>query len=363
MVPRYRGPAAGLARGVFRADGPEFGRMALFEVGRGCGHGCRFCAAGHVLRPPRLGTADDFAAPILAAARRGETVGLVSAAVSDLPGVDGLAREVVAQGGRLSVSSLRADRLSPELAAALAQSGHQSVALAPEAGSQRLRDALNKRLGEEDIFRGVEVLARAGVPNLRLYFMLGLPGEEEEDVTALIALVRQVRQQVVSAARPRGHLGRVTASLSAFVPKPFTPFQWEAMAPLPVIAARLARVRRELAPLANLKVVSEVPKYALLQGVLSRGDRRLAPLVQALGQGISRSGPMPGPGWTRASSPTGPAAGRTLALGLPGPRAEPRPALGRGRAEPGRPDLAALRPGRCRRCGACPPPAGAGAAG
>ncbi len=75
VVPRYRGPAAGLARGVFRADGPEFGRMALFEVGRGCGHGCRFCAAGHVLRPPRLGTADDFAAPILAAARRGRRWG------------------------------------------------------------------------------------------------------------------------------------------------------------------------------------------------------------------------------------------------------------------------------------------------
>ncbi len=284
-VPRWRGPAAGLARSVFNAPGPEFGEMTLLEVGRGCGHACRFCAAGHLMRPPRLGEGADFLEPALAAARRGETVGLVSAAVSDLPGVEDLAGKVVAAGGRISVSSLRADRLTPELARALAASRHQTVALAPEAGSERLRRVVNKRLDEQNLARAVETLIQAGVPNLRLYFMLGLPTENDEDVGELIALVRRLRQQMVSASRARGRLGLLTVSISAFVPKPFTPFQWEPMAPLKAIQARLARVKRELKPLANLKVASEVPKYAQLQAVIARGDRRVGGLVAALARG------------------------------------------------------------------------------
>ena len=286
-APKYLGPAKGLARSVFSAPGPEFGDMGLIEVGRGCGHSCRFCAAGHVQRPPRLGQAVDFAPAALAAAREGGRVGLVSAAVSDLPGVEDLAGQVVAAGGRISVSSLRADRLTPELARALAQSRHQTVALAPEAGSQRLRRVINKHLEEEDLARAVETLMGAGVPNLRLYFMVGLPGETEDDVDDLIALARRLRQQVVSASRPRGHLGRVTVSLNAFVPKPWTPFQWEPMAPLKLVKARMERVKQGLGRLANLKVVSDVPKHAQVQAALARGDRRLGPLIAALARGGS----------------------------------------------------------------------------
>lgn len=158
--------------------------MTLIEVGRGCGHGCRFCAAGHIYRPPRLGQASDFAPLALATAAQGGKLGLVSAAVSDIEDVARLAGEIVAAGGSLSVSSLRADRLSPELAAALAASRHQTVALAPEAGSQRLRDIINKHLDQDDLGRAVETLISAGVPNLRLYFMVGLPGEQEGTSTS-----------------------------------------------------------------------------------------------------------------------------------------------------------------------------------
>ncbi|MCB2185707.1 MAG: radical SAM protein [Deltaproteobacteria bacterium] len=284
-VPRYTGPAAGLAQSVVSAPGPEFGDMLLLEVGRGCGHACRFCAAGHVFRPPRLGRAEDFATPALAAAARGERVGLVSAAVSDLPGTAGLARQVHQAGGTLSVSSLRADCLDPELVEALALSRHQTVALAPEAGGLRLRQSLNKQLTDQELFRAVEALIQGGVPNLKLYFMVGLPGETREDVAAIGELVKAVRQQVVSLAREKGHLGLITVSLAAFVPKPWTPFQWEAMASLKEIKARLAQVQADLATTANVKVNHEVPKYAVLQGVISRGDRRLAPLLGALGRG------------------------------------------------------------------------------
>jgi radical SAM superfamily enzyme YgiQ (UPF0313 family) len=284
-APKHHGPE--LAASAVRAPGPEFGDMALIEVGRGCGHGCRFCAAGHVLRPPRLGRAEDFREAAAAAARRAGKVGLVSAAVSDLPGAGGLAQAVVEAGGRVSVSSLRADRLTPELARALAASGAQTVALAPEAGSARLRRVINKHLREEQLARAVEMLIGEGILNLKLYFMVGLPTETEEDVEAVVGLAARVRQQVVSLSRAKGRLGRVAVSLNAFVPKAWTPFQWEPMLPPEELKARMGRVRRGLAGLANLKVTTDVPKYALLQGALARGDRRLGPVVRALARGGS----------------------------------------------------------------------------
>jgi radical SAM superfamily enzyme YgiQ (UPF0313 family) len=287
-APKYQGPAAGLAHSAIRVSAkgkgraPEFGDMTLLEVGRGCGHGCRFCAAGHVGRPPRLGQGGDFSAAALAAAADGGKVGLVSAAVSDLPGCAELAWAVVTAGGRVSVSSLRADRLTGELAAALADSGSQSVALAPEAGSERLRKVINKHLSEDQLVRAVEALIGGGILNLKLYFMVGLPTETNEDVTELIDLVKLLRQQVVSYAKAKGRLGQVTVSLNAFIPKPWTPFQWEPMAPLKLIKERMAQVMTRLSRLANLKVTTDVPKYARLQAALARGDRRLAPLIATL---------------------------------------------------------------------------------
>lgn len=290
IAPKYHGPAIGLAQSVVRViepgrgqgRTPEFGDMTLLEVGRGCGHGCRFCAAGHVNRPPRLGCGEDFSAAALAAARDGGKVGLVSAAVSDLPGCADLAQAVVSAGGRVSVSSLRADRLSPELAAALAESGSQSVALAPEAGSQRLRRVINKHLSESQLVQAVEALVGGGILNIKLYFMVGLPTETDDDVAELVDLVKLLRQQVVSFAKAKGRLGQVTVSLNAFVPKPWTPFQWEPMAPLKLIKERMNQIKTRLKRLANMRVTSDVPKYARLQAALSRGDRRLAPLIATL---------------------------------------------------------------------------------
>ncbi len=354
-VPKYLGPAAGLARSRFQAPGPQFGQMRLIEVGRGCGHACRFCAAGHILRPPRLGRARDFAAPALEAARRGERVGLVSSAVSDLEGIDELARRLVEAGGGVSLSSLRADRLSPGLARALAASRLQSVALAPEAGSPGLRRAINKHLDEEQLARAVERLIQAGVPNLKLYFMVGLPGEEDEDIEELIALVRRLRQQVVSLARGKGRLGHIGVSLASFVPKPWTPFQWEPMAPEPLLRRRIKRVQRELGRLSNLRVNSDLPKYALLQGALARGDRRLGRLIRALA-----ADPSPRRAWRSTGLDPGFFANRRRERDELMPWAfldhglemdylwQEAEQARRGRQTP------PCRPDDCRRCGVCP---------
>ena len=316
-APKYHGPASGLAQSVFRAPGPEFGDMRLMEVGRGCGHGCRFCAAGHVLRPPRLGRADDFRDEVLATCADGGRVGLVSAAVSDIHGVGGLAAGGVAAGGGISVSSLRADRLDPELARALVEGGLKTAALAPEAGSQRLRQVINKRLTGEQLFQGVETLMQAGLPNLRLYFMVGLPGETDEDLDELIALAKKVRQQVVSAWRPRGRLGLVTLSLNAFVPKPWTPFQWEPMAELKTIKRRMKRIQDELKNLGNIKVINRCAQIRALAGGAFPGGPPPGRGGEAFGQGRA-SLTRPSRRWNFLRNFTPTAAGKRMSF-CPGP--------------------------------------------
>ena len=204
----------------------EFAGTVLMEIGRGCGRGCRFCAAGFVYRPARHQKAKEIVQTALAASAPGGKIGLLSAAVSDHPNIDAICLQLRQAGIRLSVSSLRADSVTPGMLEALQESGLKTVAIAPEAGSERLRKAINKNLTEEQILDAVEAVVSAGIRNLRLYFMIGLPTEKEEDSDAIIQLVKRIKHQQLVIGRGQKRLGTITLSVSSFVPKPFTPFQW-----------------------------------------------------------------------------------------------------------------------------------------
>jgi len=263
----------------------EFGDMALTEVSRGCAHGCRFCAAGFIYRPPRERSIDAVLRQVDAGLCQHTRQGLVSAAIGDYPQREALQQAILHRGGSVSVASLRIDTLTAADVAVLKQSGHKTVALAPEAGSQRLRDAINKQIDTEQILHAVNLLAAGEIPNLKLYVLIGLPGETDADHDELLLLINQVRSIWLEAGRARGRLGQIHLSVNPFVPKPFTPLQWAPMATEVRLKAVSKRLRSAIGRLPNVTISFESPRAALLQGLLSRGDRRLADLLPELATG------------------------------------------------------------------------------
>ncbi len=259
---------------VVTAD-TEFGDMYLIEIARGCGRHCRFCMAGYCFRRPRVRSLAGLQAAILQAQNCRDKIGLVGAAVSDYPDIDALVAFLRAHDLKFSVASLRADSLTPTLARALAASGHKTITLAPEAASDRLRRVINKGIDAADLERAIALAAAAGIPHVRLYIMVGLPSEDDGDIAAIADLARATRRHMAA----HGSGGRLTLSINPFIPKPFTPFQWLPMAPRDTVEARLAALRAALKGDKNLEILVEPPKEAYLQGILSRGDRRLGPVL------------------------------------------------------------------------------------
>jgi len=261
----------------------EFANRHLIEIARGCGRGCRFCLAGYVYRPPR----EQPLERILAWAREGlairlpvhahggasgaqtPSLGLVSAAVSDHSHIDDLASELQAMGARFGVSSMRTDPISEPLIRALAAGGNQTLTIAPEAGSDRLRRVINKPQTEDDLLHAVELAQANNFSQLKMYFMVGHPTETDEDIEAISDLTLKARR-----------IFRRNLSINAtpFTPKAHTPFQWTAIAPARVLAARQRTLKRGLAKHA-ITVDADSPEWAEVQGVLARGDRRLAPVL------------------------------------------------------------------------------------
>ena len=284
------------AHSVIIADDTEFGDMYLMEVTRGCGRGCHFCLAGVAYSPVREGSLE----VLLDTARKGlayrQTLGLIGASLSDYSQLESLARGLRRLGAKLSVASLRVDPLPIALLEALSESGARTVTIAPEAGSERLRRKIRKGISSEDIMRAVELIARHDFPHLKLYFMIGLPTEDDSDVREIVELLRGVRK--------RFHR-HITVNITPFVPKAQTPFERTAMASRRVLERRFEYLRDSLRAL-NVETTGESPRRAEVQAVLARGDRPVGEALMALdGTGL--------PAWRRALEATGLSSERYLA--------------------------------------------------
>jgi radical SAM superfamily enzyme YgiQ (UPF0313 family) len=258
----------------------EYGHMALVEVGKGCGRGCRFCLEGQVYRPVRHRSVDALRETIGKLAKESKRVGLVGACVSDYPWIGDLMDVVEEAGMELSISSLRADSLSDKLVASLARGGHRTLTVAPEAGTERLRAVIRKSISDEQILGACDMLRRHGIPNLKCYFMIGQPTETMEDVEAIPELAARMLVRL-RALDPSGKpFGRLTLSISSFVPKPWTPFQWARFDGATSLQKKLEVIKHGARPLGTVRVLHENPREAALQALLARGDRRVAEFLE-----------------------------------------------------------------------------------
>ncbi len=257
----------------------ELSGMLLAELSRGCRRGCRFCAGSYTYFPHRVRKGVRLEEAILQRAVPGEKVGLVGAAISDYPDLLPLGRKILGSEKVPSFSSLRVDSLTPDLAKLVAESGQKTVTLAPEAGSERMRRIVRKGFSEGEILQAAEILQDEGIRSFRLYFMIGLPAEGAEDVKAIVELAKKIRHTLVK--RNRGKMGseRITLSVNSFVPKPGTPFQWHPFEDVRRLQEKIKGIRNGLKQERGIEVAADVPKWAYLQTLLSRGDRRVGRLL------------------------------------------------------------------------------------
>lgn len=265
---------------ILTPDTP-FSNTFLIETGRGCTHGCRFCSAGFIYRPPRYRSLTLIEECIEKGSFLTGKIGLVGAAVSDIPGIGRICEGLNNKDLRISFSSFRADSITPELIHVLKKSKVKTATIAPEAGSGRMRNVINKGITRDDILDAAENLVSGGIPNLKLYFMIGLPTETFDDVEAIVELCHKIKERFLKSSRVKKHIGRITVSLNSFVPKPFTPFQWAAMDNFTTLRKKIKIIKDGLKRLANVQVNAENPRRTYIQALLSRGDRKVSRLLAA----------------------------------------------------------------------------------
>lgn len=255
----------------------EFEDMFIIEVARGCGRHCRFCMAGYCFRKPRPRALENILADIANRPERTKKVGLMGAAVSDHPQIKELTAYLAEQGISFSVASLRADTLDEQMSQALAASGQRTMTVAPEAGSSRMRDSINKGITEEHVYNAIELAAGAGMRNIKLYYMIGLPGEEDEDIEEMIAMILRIRDKMDAV----GNKGELVISVNGFVPKPFTPYQWAPLCDVRTLKRRFKMLNDGLKKNRHIKLITESLRESVVQAVLARGDRRIGEALLA----------------------------------------------------------------------------------
>ena len=257
----------------------EFSDTILVELNRGCGAGCRFCAAGYVYRPPRIIEEKNIFSSFESILDENTRVGLVSPSATDVPWIERLTSTILERGGDFSVSSFRADSLTTDLLKNIKKSSQKTLTFAPEAGSERLRMAINKKLTTEEILEAIIRIARTGFFHIKLYFIIGLPTETREDVKDIIGLVKSIRHHLIKESKGRKRVGRIRLSINCLVPKPFTPFQWFPMDTVDSLKEKQKIIKGALSDVGGVEVSFDVPKWAYVQTLLSMGDRRVGRML------------------------------------------------------------------------------------
>jgi radical SAM superfamily enzyme YgiQ (UPF0313 family) len=267
------------ATGIFTPD-TEFGARFLIEVVRGCANMCRFCWAGYNYLPVRPFDTARILELAEAARSHATRVGLVSIALCDHPDIVPILERLVAMGYGISPASLRMDDLTEPILRLLRESGERSITIAPETGSDRLRRVINKTVTNDEILRRTDMVFAAGFENLKLYYMVGIPTEEDEDLVAIRDLTVAMRDRMMVYARERGTVGRIVASVNPLVPKPGTTYQWMPMTEAAVIDRKTRRLRELVAGLDNVYFNIKSERHSYYQGLLSLGDRRVADVIE-----------------------------------------------------------------------------------
>ena len=267
------------ATSIFTPD-TEFGSRFLVEVVRGCANLCRFCWAGYNYLPVRAFPADRILQLAERARIHASRVGLVSIALCDHPEIERILARLHELGYAISPASLRLDDLTESIVRILRQSGERSITIAPETGSDRLRRVINKTVTNDEILDRADVIFANGIENLKLYYMIGLPTETDDDLVAIRDLTLQLRERMLKYARSKGQVGRIVGSVNPLVPKPGTAYQWLPMEDPASVDRKIKRLRSLTADIDNVYFNIKSERHSYFQALLSLGDRRVAPAIE-----------------------------------------------------------------------------------
>jgi radical SAM superfamily enzyme YgiQ (UPF0313 family) len=268
---------------IFTPD-TEFGARFLIEVVRGCANLCRFCWAGYNYLPVRAFPTERILALAQDARAHATRVGLVSIALCDHPDIEHILTRLGEMGYSISPASLRLDDLTPTIVRLLRKSGERTLTIAPETGSDRLRRVINKTVTNDEILEKADLIFAEGIENLKLYYMIGLPTETDDDLVALRDQTVQLRDLMLKYARPRGTVGRIVGSVNPLVPKPGTTYQWLPMTDAREIERKMKRLHALVDGLDHVYFSIKSERHSYYQALLSLGDRRVAPAIEAAEQ-------------------------------------------------------------------------------
>ena len=249
----------------------EFKDTSLIEIERGCPRGCRFCAAGFLYLPPRWRDFGSVKEAVIKGIEATGKVGLIGTAVSEYPEILETLSLGVEMKGAVTLSSLRLDKLDERFVGLLKEAGYRTVTLAPEAGSERMRRVVNKGMTDTGILDAVRLITGAGFLKIKLYFIVGLPGEEDEDAQAIVELAKAIKKEMAK--------GALVLSVNPFVPKPLTPFQWHGFERPEVVDRRLSIIQKGLGGVKGVSVKALSGREAFVQAYLARADRRAGAFI------------------------------------------------------------------------------------